>query len=62
MGEAANDPRCLKVTQIPRHHCHSMNKCSRRDESIPIRARIWHMERCTRLGDHGINRQDATGE
>ena len=56
------DPRCLKMTQIPRHNCHSMNERSRCDESIPIRARIWHMKRGTPLSNNGINGQDATGE
>jgi len=39
-----------------------MNECSRCDKSIPIRSRIWHVERCTPLGNSGINRQDAAGE
>jgi hypothetical protein len=52
----------LEMAHIPGHDRHAMNECSGCDESIPIGARIWHMERCASLGHNGIDRQNSPGE
>jgi hypothetical protein len=53
---------CLEMAHIPGHNRHAMNERSGCDESIPIGARIWHMERCASLGHNGIDRQNPSGE
>lgn len=47
------------MARIPGHNRHAMNERSGCDESIPIGARIWHMERCASLGHNGIDRQNS---
>ena len=53
---------CLEMARIPGHNRHAMNERSGFDESSPIGARIWHIERGASLGHNGINRQNSPGE
>lgn len=53
---------CLEMAHIPGHNRHAVNERSRCDESIPIRARIWHMQRRASMGHHRIDRQNSSGK
>ena len=53
---------CLEMARIPGHNRHAMNERSGCDESIPIGARIWHIERGASLGHNGIDSQNSPGE
>ena len=52
----------LKVTHIPGHNRHAVNKRRGGDESITIGTRIGYMERGASLGNSSVNRKDATVE
>jgi hypothetical protein len=52
----------LKVSYIPSHDFHAVNKRGGRDESVTVRARIRYVERCTPLRHSCINYKDATVE
>lgn len=56
------DTGCLKVTLIPGHYRHLMHHGGGCDQSIAIRAWVWHMECSATLSHHGVDRQDASGK
>jgi hypothetical protein len=51
-----------EVGHVPRDYDHSVNHCRCRDQRVPIRARIWHVQLRATLRHCGINGKYATGK